>query len=219
MLIITSLSPIILLQNSELVEDDANGEVGGDDGLERSESPKSWIQKILGSARMGGISGPLVSVYRQNIDTYRAYCHRADTGLFLLNVPLLTQLIQPSILFNDNLDTSVNKGGLVDGVESEVSNSSSNLTSPSSRAVVARDEDSGVSIHSIVNDKESTYVSEPGVNKDVLPEPKNLSLKLKSDDDGQVDPSVQDTTVDVSTIVHVSLSILGILFLNLLLLV
>jgi len=60
LLIITSLSPIILLQNSELVEDDANGEVeSGDDGLEQP-SPKSWIQKIFGSARMGGISGPLV---------------------------------------------------------------------------------------------------------------------------------------------------------------
>ena len=60
LLIITSLSPILFLQNSELVEDDANGEVeSGDDGLEQL-SPKSWIQKILGSARMGGISGPLV---------------------------------------------------------------------------------------------------------------------------------------------------------------
>ena len=53
-------------KNSELVEDDTirSGEVeSGDDGLERSESPKlNFIQKILGSARMGGISGPLVRV-------------------------------------------------------------------------------------------------------------------------------------------------------------
>ena len=71
LLIITSLSPILFLQNSELVEDDANGEVeSGDDGLEQP-SPKSWIQKILGSARMGGISGPLVRelfVTNQSVD-------------------------------------------------------------------------------------------------------------------------------------------------------
>ena len=109
-------------------------------------------------------------------------------------------MIQPSILF-DYLGTSTNKGGVVDdGVESEVTNSSSNLTSPSSRAVVARDEDSGVSIDSIVDEDESAFVSKPKVSKDVLPEAKNLSLKLKADDDGQVDPSVQDTTVDVSTL-------------------
>jgi len=108
------------------------------------------------------------------------------------------------------LGTSTNKGGVVDdGVESEVTNSSSNLTSPSSRAVVARDEDSGVSIDSIVDEDESAFVSKPKVSKDVLPEAKNLSLKLKADDDGQVDPSVQDTTVDVSTLVHVSLTFLG----------
>ena len=132
----------------------------------------------------------------------------------LLNVPLLTQLIQSSILFNDDLATSTNKGGLVnDGVESEVSNSS--LASPSSRAVIVQDED-GVSIHSIVDEDESAYVSKPGVSKDVLPEPKNLSLKLKADDDGQVDPSVpsvQDTTVvDVSTLVHCLLILLRQLF-------
>lgn len=134
----------------------------------------------------------------------------------LLNVPLLIQLIQPSILF-DNL----NKGGLVDdGVESEVSNSSSNLASPpSSRAVIVRDEDSGVSIHSIVDEDESAYVSKQEVSKDVLPEPKNLSLKLKAGDDGQaVSSSVQDTAVDVSTL-YMSLTFLVILFLTLLLLV
>ena len=125
-------------------------------------------------------------------------------------------MIQPSILF-DYLGTSTNKGGVVDdGVESEVTNSSSNLTSPSSRAVVARDEDSGVSIHSIVDEDESAFVSKPEVSKDVLPEPKNLSLKLKADDDGQVDPSVpsvQDTTVvDVSTLVHCLLILLRQLF-------
>ena len=128
----------------------------------------------------------------------------------LFNVLLLTQLIQPSILFNDDLATSTNKGGLVDdGVEREVSNSSSSLTSPSSRAVIVRDED-GVSIHSMADEDESAYVSKLEVSKDVLPEPKNLSLKLKAEDDGEVDPSVQDTTiVDVSPLVHVSLSFLG----------
>jgi hypothetical protein len=132
--------------------------------------------------------------------------------LLLLNVPLLTQLIQSSILYD--VATSTNKpGGLVvDGVESEVSNSS--LASPSSRAVIVQDGDSGVSIHSIVNEDESAYVSKPEVSKDVLPEPKNLSLKLKADDDGEVDPSVQDTTVDVSTLVHGLLVILGHIFLT-----
>jgi hypothetical protein len=50
-----------------LVEDDtisSDDVESGDGGLERSESPQlNWIQKILGSARMGGISGPLVSIY------------------------------------------------------------------------------------------------------------------------------------------------------------
>ena len=119
-------------------------------------------------------------------------------------------MIQPSILFNnDDLDTSTNKGGFVDdGAESEVTNSRSNLTSPSGRAVVARDEDPGVSIHSIVDEDESAHVSKQEVSKDVLPEPKNLSLKLKADDDGQVDSSVQDTIVDVSTLLHCLLILL-----------
>ena len=74
LLIITSLSPILFLQNSELVEDDANGEVeSGDDGLEQP-SPKSWMQKILGSTHMGGISGPLVSIFPPEY-TCRAYYH------------------------------------------------------------------------------------------------------------------------------------------------
>ena len=128
--------------------------------------------------------------------------------MLLLNVTLFTQLIKSSILFDDDLD-SMNKGGFVDdGAESEVTNSRSNLTSPSGRAVVARDEDPGVSIHSIVDEDESAHVSKLEVNMNVLPEPKNLSLKLKADDDGQVDSSVQDTIVDVSTLVLVSLSFL-----------
>jgi len=117
-------------------------------------------------------------------------------------------LIQPSILFNDDdLGTSKNKGGLV---ESEVTNSSSKLSSqpPSSRAVIVQDEDPGVSIHSMADEDESTNVSKPEVNMDVLPESKNLSLKLKANDDGQVDSSVHDTIVDVSTLVHFSLSFL-----------
>ena len=125
-------------------------------------------------------------------------------------------MIQSSILFNDDLATSTNKGGAVDGVESEVTSSSSNLTSPSSRAVVVRDEDPGASIHSIVNEDESAHVSKSDVSKDVLPESKNLSSKLKADDDGQVDPSVpsvQDTTVvDVSTLVYCLLILLRQLF-------
>ena len=142
-----------------------------------------------------------------------SYCHCANTnGLLLLNVPLLTQLIQSSILFNDDLGTSTNKVGFIDGAESEVSNSS--LASPSSRAVIVRGGVSGVSIHSIVDEDESAYLSKLEVSKDVLPEPKNLSLKLKADDDGEVDPSVQDTTVDVSTLVHGLLVILGHIFLT-----
>ena len=44
----------------------ADGTIGddvesGDDGLEHPSPNKlNWIQKITGSARMGGISGPLV---------------------------------------------------------------------------------------------------------------------------------------------------------------
>ena len=125
-------------------------------------------------------------------------------------------MIQQFIFFNDDLAISTNKGGAVDGAESEVTISSSNLTSP----VIVLDEDSGVSIHSIVDEDESTHVSKPEVNMDVLPEPKNLSLKLKADDDGQVDSSVQDTIVDVSILyVHCLLNLLRQLFLTLLLLV
>ena len=192
--------------------------------MEHPESQKlNLIQKIFGSARMGGISGPLVREF------YSPECRCcamliAIVPIFMLccySMSLSTQLIQPSILFED-LGTSKNKGGLVDdGVESEAANSSLKpASSPSSRAVVARDEDSGVSIHSIVNDDESAYVSKPDVSKNVLPEPKNLSLKLKADDDGEVDPSVQDTIVDVSTLyVHCLLNLLRQLFLTLLLLV
>jgi len=137
-----------------------------------------------------------------------AYYHCVDTNGLLLNVPLFTQLIQPSIFFNnDDLATSTNKGDLVDdGAESQVSNSS--LASPSSRAVIVQDEDPGVSIHSMADEDESANVSKPEVNMDVLPESKNLSLKLKANDDGQVDSSVHDTIVDVSTLVHFSLSFL-----------
>ena len=69
-------------------------------------------------------------------------------GLLLLNITLLTQLIQSSILFDD-LGTGTNKDVEVvhRGVASDVSNSISNLVSPLSRAVIVRDED-GVSIHS-----------------------------------------------------------------------
>ena len=77
------------------MEDDTHGggEVeSGVDALEHPSSKLNWMQKILGSARMGGISGPLVSVgNHQNVDTCLAHCHRADTnGLLLLNVTLLT---------------------------------------------------------------------------------------------------------------------------------
>jgi hypothetical protein len=47
------------------VEDGTIGddvESGGDDGLEHLSSKLNWIQKIISSARMGGISGPLVRV-------------------------------------------------------------------------------------------------------------------------------------------------------------
>ena len=47
------------------MEDDTlgGGEVeSGDDALEHPSSKLNLIQKILGSTRMGGISGPLVSV-------------------------------------------------------------------------------------------------------------------------------------------------------------
>jgi len=60
------LSPVYsyhtLQKNSEAVEDDiVDGGEEENDGLKRPESPKmSRIQKILDSARMGGISGPLV---------------------------------------------------------------------------------------------------------------------------------------------------------------
>ena len=130
-------------------------------------------------------------------------------------------MIQQRIFFNDDLATSTNKGGAVDGAESEVTISSSNLTSPSSRAVIVQDGDSGVSIHHpIVDEDESAHVSKLEVNMNVLPEPKNLSLKLKADDDGQVDSSVQDTIVDVSILyVHCLLNLLRQLFLTLLLLV
>ena len=43
--------------------DKANGEAVDTD-LDHLKSPQlNWMQKILGSARMGGISGPLVSLY------------------------------------------------------------------------------------------------------------------------------------------------------------
>ena len=181
------------------VKGDTNDEVkSGDDGLGQPSSKLNWIQKILSSARMGGISGPLVSVYHQNVDTHLAYCHCADTnGLLLLNVTFLTQLIQSSIIFDDGAST--NKGG---GVDSDASNSGSNLVSPSSRAVIVRDEDPGLSIHSTA-ENESASVSKPEVSKDVSLGP-NLSLKLNADDgddDGQeVDPNLENTTVDVSTL-------------------
>ena len=67
------------------MEDDTHGggEVeSGDDTLEDPSSKLNLIQKILSSARMGGISGPLVRVgYHQNVDLYHhAYCQRAHTN-------------------------------------------------------------------------------------------------------------------------------------------
>ena len=125
-----------------------------------------------------------------------AHCHRANTNdLLLLNVTLLIQLVQSNILFDDS--TSTNKGGVV---ESEVTNSSSKLASPSSRAVIVRDED-GVSNHSTVNEDKLAHVSKPEVNMDVLPEPKNLGLNLEADDgDDGVSVPLQDTIMDVSTL-------------------
>ena len=95
----------------------------------------------------------------------------------------------------------MNKGGLVDdGVESEITNSSSKLVSPpTSRAVIVRDGDPGLLIHFTVDEDESAHVSKREVSNDVLPEPKIVDLNRKADDDG-VSSSVQDTTVDVSTL-------------------
>ena len=111
------------------------------------------------------------------------------------------------VLFDDLAASTIKHGSVVDGAESEVSNSRLKLASPpSSRAV---------------NDDESAYVSKREVNMDVSLKPKNLSfLNLKADDDGQVDASVQDTTVDVSTLyMSPYLILLRQLFLTLLLLV
>ena len=76
----------------------------------------------------------------------------------------------------------------------------SNLVSPPSRAVIVRDE-VGVSIHSTEDEDKSAYVSKPEVYKDVTTGP-NLSLKLKAEDGQEVDPSVQDTIMDVNTLVR-----------------
>ena len=127
-------------------------------------------------------------------------------GLLLFNITLLTQLIQSSILFDD-LGTSTNKvGGVVDdGLESEVSNSSSNLAILPSRAVIVRDED-GVSIHSTEDEDKSAHVSKPEVNKDV-PRGPNLSLSKADDGYDGVSSKAQDT-VDVSTLAHCLLKLL-----------
>jgi hypothetical protein len=118
-------------------------------------------------------------------------------GLLLLNITLLTQMIQSSILFV-NLGTSMNEGGDVD----DGAGGSFELAIPTSRAVTVRDED-GVSIH--------PYVSKQEENKDV-PWGPNLSLSKADDGDDGVSSKVQDT-VDVSTLAHCLLKLLGILFL------
>ena len=74
------------------------------------------------------------------------------------------------------------------------------LAIPTSRAVIVRDED-GVSIH--------PHVSKQEVNKDV---PRGPNLCLSKADDGDDANKVQDT-VDVSTLAHCLLKLLGILFL------
>ena len=108
----------------------------------------------------------------------------------------------------------MNKGGLVDKA-----GSSFQLASPSSRVVIVRD-GNGVSIHSIADEDELAHVSKSEINKDVPGS--NLSLNLKADngDDG-VGSNLQDTIVDVSTLVHCLLkywhyfsSILYIIFLT-----
>ena len=60
----------------------SSGEVeSGDDGLEQLSPKLNWIQKILSSARMGGISGPLVrELFLPDVDFCHACCHcAADT--------------------------------------------------------------------------------------------------------------------------------------------
>ena len=91
-------------------------------------------------------------------------------GLLLLNITLLTQMIQSSILFV-NLGTSMNEGDDVD----DGAGGSFELAIPTSRAVTVRDEDE-VLIH--------PYVSKREENKDV-PRGPNLSLsKADNGDDG-----------------------------------
>ena len=115
-------------------------------------------------------------------------------GLLLLNITLLTQMIQSSILFV-NLGTSMNEGGDVD----DGAGGSFELAIPTSRAVTVRDED-GVSIH--------PYVSKREENKDV-PWGPNLSLSKADDGDDEVSSKVQVTvTVDVSTLAHCLLKLL-----------
>ena len=125
--------------------------------------------------------------YHQNTDLC-LHCHCANIYvLLLLNVTLLTQLIQSSILFDD-LATGV----VDDGVKKET--------------VVVRGED-GVPTHSTVNEEELSYVSKPEVSKD---EPgSNLS-----NNDGQELGLNAQVNVDVSTLVHGLLVILGHIFLT-----
>lgn len=208
-LVISSLSslthPILIMtlqKNSELVEDDTNGEVEiGCDSFKFLEQPSSkfnWIQKILSSARVGGISDPLVRVsYHQNVELI-------DIVLILMVCfcsmpPLFAQLIQSSILF-DNFGTSSNKGGVVDdGAERSLKLASASK----SRIVIVRD-GNGVLIQTTVNEEELAY-SKPEVSKDVS----NLSLKLKAGDDGQ-----EYNIVDVSTLVYCPHRYFRILFLT-----
>ena len=116
--------------HSEVVDDTIGGY-----GLDSESSRLNWIQKILCSDRMGGISGPLVSIYPPECRFCAMFISIvliANTNAFVVvQITLLTQLIQSSILF-DNIGTSTNKDG---GVEI----SSSNLASLSSRAVIDRD--------------------------------------------------------------------------------
>ena len=90
---------VVIGGEDELVESDVLGDinfpsmpnlvasVGYEDVIkidekEHSSSKLNWMQKIIDSARMGGISGPLVRVgYHQNVDLYHhAYCQPANTN-------------------------------------------------------------------------------------------------------------------------------------------
>ena len=96
---------VVIGGEDELVESDVLGDINfpsmpnlvasvgyGDlikiDEKEHLSSELNWIQKILSSARMGGISGPLVRVgYHQNVDLFHhAHYHLANTNQWLVVV-------------------------------------------------------------------------------------------------------------------------------------